>query len=306
VGPRSRRAPLKAQSLPILILVLFLSLAAPSFPQDFWAHWGDGKAELNGYTLKQPRYGALRDGKAVLVFVTEDFSDTLRVKADPGRHPASDVFPVLKLNAVRDFPTGLYDYNVMTSTFLRVAPAWPVAKVSFSSQEWCGHLWHQVVPRGGRLGGLFHSYFDGEADGTDDLELPKDGVLEDALPVLLRGWNGRYLKAGESRSVPFLPSLLWSRLSHRPLAWTKATIARSASPRTVAAPAGRFEVDVYTVETADGRKLSFEIESAPPFRLVRQTGPDGEELVLRGSARLPYWQLNVPGGEKHLKEIGLP
>ena len=61
----------------------------------------------------------------------------------------------------------------------------------------------------------------------------------------------------------------------------------------------------YTVETADGRKLGFEIESASPHRLIRQTGPDGEELTLSGSTRLPYWQLNAPGGEQHLKELGL-
>ena len=138
------------KALPSLLL---LSLAAPSPAQDFWDHWGDGKAELNGYALKQPRYGAVRTGTSVLIFVTEDFSDTLRVKADPGKHPASDVYPVMKLNAVRDFPTGIYDYNVMTSAFLRVAPGWPVAKVSFSSQEWCGHVWHQLVPRDGKLGG---------------------------------------------------------------------------------------------------------------------------------------------------------
>ena len=71
---------------------------------------------------------------------------------------------MLKLNAVRDFATGIYDYNVMTSTFLRVAAGWPVAKVSFSSQEWCGHVWHQLVPRGGRILGTLHSYFEGEAD----------------------------------------------------------------------------------------------------------------------------------------------
>jgi hypothetical protein len=167
--------------------LLLLCLAAPTPAQDFWAHWGDGKAELNGYALKQPRYGAVRTGTSVLIFVTEEFSDTLRVKADPGKHPASDVYPVMKLNAVRDFSTGIYDYNVMTSAFLRVAPGWPVAKVSFSSQEWCGHVWHQVVPRDGKRAGLFHRYFDGEAAGVDDLAFPKDGVLEDALPVLFDG-----------------------------------------------------------------------------------------------------------------------
>jgi hypothetical protein len=286
-------------------LLFGFSIAVPAQAQDFWKHWGDGKAELNGYSLKQPRYGTLRTGTAILVYVTEDFSDSLRVKADPGKHPASDVYPVLKVNAVRHFQTGIYDYKVMASTFLRVAPGWPVAKVSFSSQEWCGHVWHQLVPRGGRLSGLFHSYFDGEADGTDDLAWPIDGVLEDALPTLLRGWNGEYLKPGEKRTVPFLPSLLWARFNHRPLAWTKATLARAPTTRPATVPAGRFEVTAYTVTTADGRTLVFEIEAAPPHRLVRQTGPDGEELALRGSARLPYWQLNAPGGERYLKELGL-
>ena len=57
---------------------------------EFWTHWGDGKAELDGYALTQPRYGAPRAGTAVMIFVTEDFSDSARVKADPGKHPPSD------------------------------------------------------------------------------------------------------------------------------------------------------------------------------------------------------------------------
>jgi hypothetical protein len=279
--------------------------AAPASAQDFWSHWGDGRAELNGYSLVQPRYGAPRTGTAVYVFVTEDFSDTLRVKADPGKHPAADVYPVMKLNGVRHFQTGIYDYNVMTSTFLRVARGWPVAKVSFSSQEWCGHVWHQLVPRAGRLDGLFHSYFDGEADGTDALEMPADGILEDALPILVRGWNGALLAPGQSRTVPFLPSLLSTRLLHRSLAWTRATITRSASTTRVEVPAGVFQVSVYDVAVENGRKLSFAVETAPPFRLVRQTGADGEELRLRGSKRLSYWQLNKPGDEKYLRDLGL-
>ena len=291
------------RALPLLLVVS--SFVVPSHAQDFWKHWGDGKAELNGYSLKQPRYGTLRAGTAVFIYVTEDFSDSLRVKADPGKHPSSDVYPVLKLNAVRDFQTGIYDYSVMTSAFFRVAPGWPVAKVSFSSQEWCGHVWHQIVPHAGKIAGIFHSYFDGEADGSDDLAFRKDGVLEDALPVLLRGWNGAYLKPGETRTVPFLPGLLWARFYHRSLAWTTATIARASATRPASVPAGRFEVTAYAVTIADGRALGFEFEAAPPYRLVRQTGPDGEELVLRGSTRLPYWQLNAPGGEKHLKELGL-
>ncbi len=280
-------------------------LAAPASAQDFWKHWGDGRAELDGYSLVQPRYGAPRRGTAVYVYVTEDFSDSLRVKADPGRHPPADVHPVLKLNAVRRFGTGIYDYAVMTSTFLRVAPGWPLAKVSFSSQEWCGHVWHQLVPRSGKLAGLFHSYFDGEADGTDALDLPAGGIMEDALPVLVRGWNGALVEPGQSRTVPFLPSLLWARLQHRPLAWTKATITRSKATSRVTVAAGTFEVATYDVAVEGGRKLSFGVEAAPPYRLVRQTGADEERLELKGSTRLAYWQLNKPGDEKHLRELGL-
>jgi hypothetical protein len=291
---------------PALATLLLLCLAPPLAAQDFWRHWGDGRAELNGYALAQPRYGAVRKGTAVLVYVTEDFSEALRVKADAGRHPKSDVFPVMKLNAVREFQTGIYDYDVMTSTFLRVARGWPLAKVSFSSQEWCGHVWHQLVPRAGRLGGVFHSYFDGEADGTDSLEMPEGGLLEDALPIVLRGWNGEYLKPGESREVAFLPSLLHARFAHRPLAWVKARVSRSAAASSVRVKAGSFEVTTYEVEVAGGRTLTYAIETRPPFRLVRQTGPDGEEMTLAGSTRLPYWQLNGPGGEKHLRELGLP
>jgi hypothetical protein len=290
-------------------LPLWLSVAlfpGSALAQDFWAHWGDGKAELNAYRLKQPRYGAVRDGTAILVFVTEDFSDSLRVKADPGRHPPAEVYPVLKLNEVRDFQTGIYDYNVMTSVFARVAAGWPVAKVSFSSQEWCGHVYHQILPGSGRVGGAFHSYFDGEADGTEDLALPRDGVFADALPILLRGWRGAYLKPGETRTVPLLPSLLSSRLAHRRLAWGRARIARSAETSQLAVPAGTFAVTTWIVAEEGGGTTSYAFESAPPYRLVKVAGQDGVALELLGSTRLAYWKLNAPGGETHLRELGLP
>src|SRR3990172_8676829 len=86
-----------------LVPILFLapSFGASASAQDFWMHWGDGKAELNGYSLKQPRYGTLRSGTAVLVFVTEDFSDASRVKAEPGGGPAAARLPAVELNAAR-------------------------------------------------------------------------------------------------------------------------------------------------------------------------------------------------------------
>jgi hypothetical protein len=289
----------------LIILWFALVLAAPVAAQEFWAHWGDGRAEMNGYRVVQPRYGADRAGTGVLIYVTEDMSDRLRVKADPGQHPPSDVYPVLKLNTIEDFQTGIYDYNVITSAFARVAAGWPVAKVSFSSQEWCGSVYHQLLPRGERIDGVFHSYFDGEADGTEDLPLAAGGVFEDALPILLRGWQGEYLKAGESRTVPFLPGLFKVRLRHRPLAWGKATITRAAAVANVTVPAGTFPATVWTVDVEGSGRMTYEIEAAPPFRLVRRSGPGDERWELLGSTRLAYWKLNGPGGERYLKQMGL-
>jgi len=214
------------------LLMVLAAAAPPAAPPDFWTHWGDGRAELCGYRLTQPRYGALRTGVAVLVFVTEDFSDTLRVKADPGKHPPKDVYPVMKLNAIRRFQTGIYDYHVMTSVFARPVPGWPLAKVSFSSQEWCGHVYQQLLWRDGRIESERHSYFDGEADAREVIDWKSDGVLEDALPITLRDWGfSSSLRGSTSMAVPFLRSLLRARLEHRRLEWGRATLTRSGEPR---------------------------------------------------------------------------
>jgi hypothetical protein len=260
---------------------------------------------MNGYRLVQPRYGAPRTGSAVYIFVTEDFSDSLRVKADPGKHPASDVYPVMKLNGVRHFQTGIYDYKIMTSAFARVASGWPVAKVSFSSQEWCGHVYHQILPRAGKVDGVYHSYFDGEADGQDNLPQPEGGVYEDVLPILARGWGSTYLQPGQSRKAGYLPSLLRARLEHKKLAWGQATISRSAATSSVKVPAGSFQVSVWTVAEDGGLTSTYQIEAASPYRLVRWSTSAGEEGSLLGSTRLAYWKLNGPGGEKYLAEMGL-
>jgi len=152
---------------------------------------------------------------------------------------------------------------------------------------------------------VFHSYFDGEADGKDELGSPKDGVFEDALPILLRGWGGVYLQPGETRTVPILPALLRARLEHRRLAWTRAAIARGAGETRAVVPAGSFKVTTWTVAIEGGPTVTFQFESQAPYRLVRRFTDTGEDARLLGSARLAYWKLNGLGGEASLKLLGL-
>lgn len=266
-------------------------LVALALLDAFWAHWADGKAELDGYALTQPRYGQPREGNAVMIFVTEDFSDTLRVKADPGKHPASDVYPVLKLNFVRDFQTGIYDYNLLTSTFVRADALAEVVKTSFSAQEWCGHVYQQWLVRGTQMTGVAHSYFDGEADATLSLTVPAGGVFEDAVPILVRGLRGDWLRDGETRTVPFLPSLMRARLGHKRQQWGEATVRRDGWK--------------YVIAERGGPTVTWTLEAAPPHKIVAWQSSDGEAGRLMGSIRLPYWELNQNGGEKWLDKLGL-
>jgi hypothetical protein len=282
----------------------------PEFGAAFWKEWGDGRAELAGYELDTPRYGALRHGTAVAIFVTETFSNERRVKADPGRHPKRDEFPVMKLNLVQDFATGVYDYNLMTSVFTALAsvnarPPGSPTKVSFSAQEWCGHVYAQVLfdARYGRFAA--HSYFDAEADSTASFDLPNDALSEDALLAWARGFSAPVLAPGDSAEAPLLGSLREARLLHRPLAVTRARFRRAAATRSVTVPAGTFDAGVYEVEVAGGRTWTFWVESSPPHRILQWACSDGERARLLASDRLAYWKLNAPGGEQYLARLGL-
>ncbi|MCE9627214.1 MAG: hypothetical protein K8R56_04760, partial [Candidatus Eisenbacteria bacterium] len=254
---------------------------APVFDDAFWKQWGDGQAELSGYDLTTPRYGALRHGTAVSIVVTETFSNSDRVKADPGRHPKKDEFPVLKLNLMQDFSTGIYDYNLMTSAFLALTsvnlrPPGAPAKVSFSAQEWCGHAYAQLLFDSRYARYTAHSYFDGEADSAASLAIPNDALSEDALLLWARGFAAPVLAAGDSAVVPVSGALRQARLSHQRSEVAPAHVARSAASESITVPAGTFACDVLTVRVEGGRTWTFWVEAAAPRRVVRWTCSDGE------------------------------
>jgi len=289
------------------------SPAAPAplvFGDEFWKRWGDGKAELSGYDLVYPRYGEPRNGVAVTVFVTETFSNTLRVKSDPGKHPKSDEFPVMKLNLVEDFSTGIYDYNLLTSAFVALTPvngrpAGSPTKVSFSSQEWCGGVWGQLLFDASSARITSHSYFDGEADQSRTLAVPADALSADAILLWARGLAAPRLAAGERREVALVRSIESSRLQHRPIEVLRATLSREPASSRSTVPAGTFDVDRSTIEIRSGPTWRIAVESAEPHRVVEWETSDGEKATLLGSERLQYWTLNGEGGQKYLEKLGL-
>jgi hypothetical protein len=283
---------------------------APAPDAAFWKQWGDGQAELSGYDLVFPRYGQPRHGVAVTIFVTETFSNTLRVKADPGKHSPSDIFPVMKLNLVEDFQTGIYDYNVMTSSFVALAavngrPPGSPTKISYSSQEWCGNSYQQLLFDARAIRSASHSYFDGEADQQGELSYPADGLSEDELLLWARGQAGPRLAPGEHRDAQLLTSLQTARQQHTAIAWRRATLSRLARQRQLSVPLGKFNVEVWTVDVPGGIQRTIYVEAAEPHRIVRWESSNGERADLLGSQRMKYWEMNREGFETALKKLGL-
>jgi len=284
--------------------------SSPVFGDDFWKRWGDGKGEVSGYDLTFPRYGEPRKGVAITVFVTETFSNSLRVKSDPGKHPRSDEFPVLKMNLVQDFSTGIYDYNLMTSAFVALAPvngrpAGSPTKVSFSSQEWCGNTYGQLLFDAGAARLTSHSYFDGEADQSRTLPVPADALAGDALLLWARGFAAPLVAAGERREVALVQSIRTARLNHRPVEMQKAILSRDSAHSRVTVSAGAFEVERRSVEIAGGPMWKIAVEVAEPHRIVEWETSDGEKGSLLAGDRLEYWRMHSEKDQPALSKLGL-
>lgn len=173
---------------------------------EFNNYWYKGEAEISSYELEQARYGEIRKGKAVLIYVTEDFLPNKQVKAD-GQSPQN--VSILKLNATKKFNTGVYPYSIMQSSFYPVSNNKHAIKVTSSMQEWCGHVYSQLNNRKQFEINSF-SYF--ESEGDKNFKLDKS-ILENELWNKLR-INPNSLPIG---NIQIIPSFEYLRLRHVPL-----------------------------------------------------------------------------------------
>jgi hypothetical protein len=286
-----------------LLAALLLFAGAARAGDVFDRTWNDGKGELDGYDLIQPRYGELRHGRAVLIYVTEPFSRSRRVKVEKPDANDPDQLPVLKLNLVKRFQTGIYDYGLTTSVFTDPARGFAPLKVAFSSQEWCGLVYEEMRFDPGRVSLDRRSYFEGET-GSGSVPVGDDAVSEDALFVQLRQLDRERLDpAGGARQL--VPGATFRRLLHQPFALSPTTIAWAPQESSVTVPAGTFAAREASYTRADGVSCAFQVEAAYPHRLVAWKCGDGEEARLTGSTRLPYWQTHGEGDEKLLQQLGL-
>jgi hypothetical protein len=192
--------------------------ALPVVPStDFNAYWYAGKAELTSYLVEQDRYGQVRLGDQVNIFVTEDLSAAKQVKLDDAEAAGNDRVPVLKLNAVRRFETGIYDYSMMSSVFTPVKEGESSLKFTATIQDWCGHTFTQINRLDKAWRWRQFSYFEQEADTDFNLD---NCLLEDELFTHLR----LNPETWASREVKILPGVFYLRMKHLPTEAKNATI----------------------------------------------------------------------------------
>ncbi|MFM7629151.1 MAG: hypothetical protein ACKO44_06490 [Algoriphagus sp.] len=287
----------------ILIHVIFLLCAcAPSGREGmdegkFSSYWYQGKAEVNVFDLQQSRYGEVRPGKAVMIFVTEDFSKSKQVKLDHPEERPSDAQKVLKLNMTREFVTGVYPYHTMLSVFTPIYEDAVAPKLSASVTEWCGQSFTQLNFKNGKYTAQQFSYF--ESEGDQELQL--DAQTEEELFTLIR-LNPNLVPLG---NVILIPSLIFQRFSHLPLKAEQATLSRK--------PLGADQSELHIAYTEIGRKVAIRYQQQFPFEITgfteTWTNEKGEQEVTTATRTnlqlLAYWQQNEKIFEPLRKELGL-
>jgi hypothetical protein len=266
----------------------------PSFKKDskFNAYWSQGKAEITSYKLTQARYGALHEGRAVHIFVTEDFLPEKQVKAD-GRNDNN--IPILKLNSTKKFVTGIYPYAIMTSTFSPIQKNQQALKVSFSSQEWCGNTFVQLNNKA-NFEVDFHSYFESNADRRQTL---KKNILENEL------WN-RLRISPESLPVgnlDVIPAFEFLALHHQQIKAYKAEASLKIKGGFI-----KYTLKYPTLK----RTLTIEATKDFPYTIEsweETISQRGKTLTTRAdkikTIQSAYWQKNGVGNVKERKELGL-
>lgn len=258
-------------------------LSKKELSQEFKDYWYEGKAEITSYKLEQARYGELREGTAVLIYVTEPFLPGIQVKADEND---SKNIPVLKLNSTKNYLTGIYPYSIMTSSFYPVHNNQHALKVSFSSQEWCGQVYAQLNNRTD-FEITSHSYFETEADQNIHL---------DKMPLEDEIWNKIRI---EPKNLPtgdleMFPSFEYMRLTHKEYRGYTAN-----AKLTSESGMSTYEITYPELE----RSLQITFSSEFPYTIESWTdsykggfGQNAKMLTSTAtkinSLKTPYWQQN--------------
>jgi hypothetical protein len=242
------------------------------------SYWDGGKAEFNIYGAEIARYGIPRPSEVLHILVREPFDPKQLVKPDNPNQPGA--IPVLKMNQILHVPTGLYVYQQMHSNFWWVDNA-QLLKFSLTSNDSCGNTFKQARREGDRLAYEYHTYWDGMADGTENVTVPANSYFYDELP-----WLVRTIDFMAKPSGAFEVQLAGTTINSKKdtIAFKPAKVSYKSTERTI-------EV---AVEHAGGTDR-FILDQRFPHLLREWNAADGSKLKMKRSLKVDYWNFNKPG-----------
>lgn len=261
----------------------------------FDAYWYNGEGEINTFEFEQSRYGERRKGKAIMVFVTEPFSKNKQVKLDNPAINEEDATVVLKLNHIRRFVTGIYDYSMMQSVFtpINLDKTPNTLKVTTTSQDWCGHSFMQTNLDEDQYKISGFSYFESEGDKVTKL---KSDLLEDELWTQIR-INPDNIKEG---NYDLIPSNFYTRLSHDKLKTKQARIRKQQGANVNFLILEYLHLD---------RTLTIGYTPSFPYKITSWTEVQNGETLSKGklkaSIKTAYWQQHGNQHEHLRDSLGL-
>ena len=256
----------------------------PAFLQNS-SYWNGGKAEFDFYDAQIVREGQPRPCEVLHILVREPFDSKQLAKPDNAQRP--DSISVIKLNQILHVPTGIYLYQQMDSIFWNIDNG-ALVKFSLTSNDSCGNTFKEGRRLGGEFAYDFHTYWDGMADGHENVSVPANGYFYDELPLRVRTID--FSKPNGEFTIQLAPTTINSKKDN--IVFKPAKVSFKLSERTI-------DVDVQH----DGGKDHFVLDRDFPFLLREWNAADGSRLKMKNSLKIDYWNYNKPGDrERALKD----
>ncbi len=244
------------------------------------SYWNDGKAEFDIYDGQIMRYGQARQTEILHILVREPFDLKQFVKPDDWQRPHT--IQVLKMNQILHIPTGLYVYQQMHSNFWR-ADNGRLAKFSLTSNDSCGNTYKEARRGGETFHYQWHTYWDGMAEGREEVKLPPHGYFYDELPLRVRTID--FSKPSGDFEIQLTPTIINSKKDK--LVWKPAQVHFESTDRAI-----------YVTVAHDGGSDRFVLDRNFPHLLRTWQAADGSKLQLKRSLKVDYWNYHGLGDRK--------
>jgi hypothetical protein len=270
---------LKQRLLAVIALLSVPSAFAqfsPSFLQNN-SYWGDGKAEFNIYDAQIVRNGQPRPSEALHILVREPFDPKQFVKSDDAKR--SETIAVLKLNQILHVPTGLSVSQQMHTCFWGINDA-RLWKFSLTSNDGVGNTYKEARRSGEQLTYEFRTYWDGMADGKENIMVPANGIFYDELPLRVRLID--FSKPSSEFEIPLAPTTITSKKGN--IVFKTAKVSFTSTARAI---------DVTL--RSDAGTDHFILDRDFPLLLREWTAADGSHFKLKRSLKVAYENYNKVG-----------